>query len=1243
MHTIRDLLSRDLSQQIEEVIKLDQQDEQTVYTELTEYVATERIKRQYRELLDAVAEGPATATEDVGVWISGFFGSGKSSFAKNLGYILANRTVLDQPAAEIFIRQLEQQSPHDDGNVTRIRDLLAYITNRYNTHVIMFDVQVDRAVRKATEPIAEIMYTVLLRELDYAQDYDLAELEIELEAEGRLGDFIVICAEMYDRGRAKPAKTMPVTLPDVSPEAYGVWRRVRVGAQRIQRASAALHRLNPETYPASDSWAVSLQHETDITIRQLVDRTFTLMARRLPGHAVAFIIDEVGQYVARSGDKIENLRAVVEHFGKESKNRVQARQAVAPVWIVVTSQEKLDEVVAAIDDKRVELARLQDRFKIRIDMAPADIREVATRRVLAKKPGAEAVLTQLFNRSEAILKTHTHLASTSRPSDTTREDFIQFYPYLPHFIDLSIDIVSGMRQRAGATRHIGGSNRTIIKQTYEMLVSEHTHLADMPIGTLVTLDRIYDLVEATLPSEKRKDISDVLQRWPTDPWPGRVAKTIALLEYVRDLPRTDINLAALLYRQLGADSPLAEVQVALEQLHQADFIRETENGWNLQTAQEKSWTTQRNALSPAPVNRNEILEETLRTIFAGDAALTRYRYRNLRNFRVGVTWSGRALTSGEVQIPVQLVAVDGPEVYAAACDQARDDSRAKPHANEIFWSFSLTPMIDNLVEELYRSQQMVRKYDQLRAQNKINKADAASLAAERQRAQHLQGRLQDQVVNALAGGRGFFRGIAKDGAALGKTFGGILKRMFDFAVPDLYPKLELGARPLKGKEAEEILKAANLMGLSKIFYGPPDGLDLVAQEGGKYVVNLNAPIVKEVTDYLNQQHSYGEKVTGRGLEMHFGGLGYGWEREMLWLVLATLLRGAAIEVTYQGHRYRNHLDPQVRAVFGGTNAFRAAAFAPRKSINLTTLVEAARRYEEITGREVDVEEVTIAQAFQKLTQTEMEALLPVQATVQAHAIPVGDMLRDYHATLDEILASPSDDCVHILAGQGVSFRQARDQVAAVRRATGPEGLVQLHRMRRVVNQVWPHLRAEAQDGSLADHVQRLQGHLQASTFYPLTTDAATALEALESVYRTLYTARHAERAGAFAAAIEDVKAQPLWADVPEETHAATLQPLTERACADLDLPDDGLTCRACHATLAEMASDLAAVAGLRSNVLVRVQELTTPEEKMERVQISTVVGMGRTLTTTEEVDVVIEQLRAHLQKLVDAGFKVILD
>src|SRR3954453_7627470 len=159
MTTIADLLQRDLSRKIEEIIKVDQADEQSVHTEVTEYVATDSIKDQYAQLLKAVAEAPSEPHEGVGVWVSGFFGSGKSSFAKLLGYALANPTVLGTPFSDLLKHQLQDR---------RLGELLDFVNARVPTEVVMFDVSVDRATRKNTERMAELMYTVLLRELDYA-------------------------------------------------------------------------------------------------------------------------------------------------------------------------------------------------------------------------------------------------------------------------------------------------------------------------------------------------------------------------------------------------------------------------------------------------------------------------------------------------------------------------------------------------------------------------------------------------------------------------------------------------------------------------------------------------------------------------------------------------------------------------------------------------------------------------------------------------------------------------------------------------------------------------------------------------------------------------------------------------------------------------------------------------------------------------------------------------------------------
>ena len=169
MTTIGELLSRDLDRKIEEIIQVDQADEEAVYSEITEYVATDSIRTQYAHLFKAIAEAPAEPHEGIGVWISGFFGSGKSSFAKHLGYALQNRKIQGQNFATLFKQQI------NDKQVSNFLDL---INAKIPTEVILFEVAKERDTRKVTERIAELMYTVLLRELDYAEDFDIAELEI---------------------------------------------------------------------------------------------------------------------------------------------------------------------------------------------------------------------------------------------------------------------------------------------------------------------------------------------------------------------------------------------------------------------------------------------------------------------------------------------------------------------------------------------------------------------------------------------------------------------------------------------------------------------------------------------------------------------------------------------------------------------------------------------------------------------------------------------------------------------------------------------------------------------------------------------------------------------------------------------------------------------------------------------------------------------------------------------------------
>jgi hypothetical protein len=410
------------------------------------------------------------------------------------------------------------------------------------------------------------------------------------------------------------------------------------------------------------------------------------------------------------------------------------------------------------------------------------------------------------------------------------------------------------------------------------------------------------------------------------------------------------------------------------------------------------------------------------------------------------------------------------------------------------------------------------------------------------------------------------------------------------------------------------------------------------------VINLQAPIVKEVSAYLQREHAYGNKVTGRAVENHFGGIGYGWEPEILWLVLATLLRSGAIEVTYQGKRYRNHLDPQVRAPFSGPQAFRSASFAPRKSIDLPTLVAAAKRYEELTGEEVDVEESAIAAAFQKLARNELEALLPVMAVVQANQLPVADVLADYQNTLKIVLASASDDAVNMLAGEGASFQRQRDQVAAIRRATDDKGLARIRRLRSAERQLWPALQAEGNDGELADAVTLIAADLQGLGFVDPSVAREQALTRLETAYADLYAMRHTSGGKKFSREWSTICAANLTGcGFPQSWRNKCLRPSWSGVCTTPQLAPGQLRCGACAATLAEMSADLAAVDRMRSDALLQLQKLIAPEEKVERVSVARIVGSGKPLATVEDLDQVLGALRDHLAKLIAAGVKIMLE
>ena len=239
-----------------------------------------------------------------------------------------------------------------------------------------------------------------------------------------------------------------------------------------------------------------------------------------------------------------------------------------------------------VGDFAIPLEEIVNRRSGDSDTPQRGLTESLALRMLRKKTGEESILRELFRDHGASLIRNVKLEQSSRRTEFDEDQFVQFYPYLPHSIKLLNDVLTGIRLLPNPPEGLGFGDRSIVRQSFEILLSGLNRIADEPVGVLVSIDRIYDLVEGIVPPEKRKDILRIRQCFDDDQehagMAARVAKAVCLMELAKtDLPRTTKNIAALLVQRVTEAPPMLAVGVVLLHLKEAQFVRENEDGWTL--------------------------------------------------------------------------------------------------------------------------------------------------------------------------------------------------------------------------------------------------------------------------------------------------------------------------------------------------------------------------------------------------------------------------------------------------------------------------------------------------------------------------------------------------------------------------------------------------------------------------------------------------------------------------------------
>jgi hypothetical protein len=1174
---IETLFANDIHRRIEEVIKVDQTDEEIIRDEIQEYVVTNAIRAHYTGIFEAYSATPNKPHEGIAIWVSGFFGSGKSSFAKMLGLSVANRAIAGEAAGERFSRQAGDN---------KLSVLLKTINERIPTHAVIFDVSTDRGIRSGNQTLTEIMYGLFLQSLGYAKDLDLSELEIALEEKAELARF----EEQYKLLFKK----------DWCSEKGKV-------AFALSEASRVLHSLDPLTYPMADSWVKAVKNKADITPGKLAERAGELMKRRQPGRSLLFVVDEVGQFVARDVQKMLDLQAIVQSLGVKGRGRH---------WVVVTSQEKLGELVSGLDDTKIELARLMDRFPLQVHLEPSDISEVTSRRVLSKNAPAQSALGKLFDEHRGRLTEHTRLTAEIKLPDVSRESFIDLYPLLPYQIDLIIQVVSGLRTQGGASKHVGGANRTIIKLAQQLLINPGVNLADAPLGTLVRLDHVYDLVEGNIGSEVRAKISKI-SRELSHPLAQPVAKVICLLQYVKSVHRSAENIAAALHPSVSGDSQLASVKEALRELETAQKVRRGEDGYRIPTPAEDDWERLRNGIGPKPGDAHRLYSEVLSAFWQPQPAHTLFE---TKTFKAGLAIHGREIQSGDLVFPVHL-ADDGQEFDALATELRTRSQQERKH---VFWAIALNDAIDRETVELFRSKEMLaRKERETKGED-----TPALIAEERVRLRRHSDELRRLLRAACLSGRIYFRGNDRSPGDKAVDVGKTASEVLGQVLPEVFDRFkEAAAKATDVKKGTDALFSADhLQGLPAVF----GSLGLLRDEKGKAVFRFESGPLKEVLDRIEERASYGDTASGRYLADEFAKEPFGWDFEVVRLLALSLLRAGKIEATSKGQTLDAVTGVDARETFSNNNLFRQASFRPKKGSDFEALVRANEAFKETFGQEVkELAQAPIADELRREIAKNEDTVASALSLLITHRLPGGAVLEGAIGQMKAILRGSEDNAI---ATFNASHRAIKD---AIRRAVELEQVLieprlhDLERARRAQLVLWGFL---SQETDIADDVRSraasLEDLLARETFFKELPSIEQHTTAIETEYARRFDEALDARVAAYTHAFDALLKTSGWPEIDEAQQRRLAEPFERGKKREAD-----------RVPIPQLRADRDACEGRLRTAIAELRRIIDGE-RIVAVSVGSYFAGG--IETEEQLEAALEGVREECARLIGAGKKVIV-
>lgn len=622
---IKEIFQKDLFRPINGVIKVGDESADSVWQELDEYVITGELHKHFLkffgEYLQAVDDPVGSGSKERnGVWVSGFFGSGKSHFIKIISHLLQNSPVTNPQTSET-------RRPVDFFE-NKIKDpmFLSDIKRAVDTpvDVILFNIDSKAGNNDGREAILKVFMRVLNELQDFSPEHPhLAEIELFLETEGKYQAFQGAFERIYGK----------------------TWKAER-HAYRFRRAQtvAALTEATGMEKDAAEKLIDETRTDYNLTVEGFARRVREYLDRQGKNHRLIFVADEVGQFIGTDTHLMLNLQTIVEELGKTCDGRA---------WVVVTSQEDMDSVLGnVVGAKSNDFSKIQGRFPTRLSLSSSNTDEVIQARLLEKAESAKTELNTLYAEKGDVLRNQlSFTGGATLKNFKTAEDFTDNYPFAPYHYQLVQAVFESIRKAGATGLHLARGERSML-DAFQMGAKS---IAENEIGKLVPFYSFYPSVESFLDTSVAKTINmagenEGLEKFDTD-----ILRVLFLIRYVDIIKPTVENLVTLCITQVD-DDRLAikhKIEESLARLEKQTLVSRNGDQFYFLTNEERDIGREIKSVEVSADETSRHLADMLYNHLLPEAAKFRYPV-NKKDFSFNRLTDGRAFQGTNLEQNLNL-------------------------------------------------------------------------------------------------------------------------------------------------------------------------------------------------------------------------------------------------------------------------------------------------------------------------------------------------------------------------------------------------------------------------------------------------------------------------------------------------------------------------------------------------------------------------------------------------------------